>query len=209
MTCIGVDLSGLDEFLQLIVANFNPPGIPTMATGRDCLLALVGNGNYRFGNPAFANLPILKNHLKSDLCLCGAVGSMLLYFTLSENGMLRPSSILITTECFSLPEFRRKIRQDDGALVAAVNAMGAPKDLPSTLRMTRPGALGRACAASYATIERKARMVVESNQSGHSCSTRQSISGSSPHLQHRRPHVTRPVLQAPSFRSQVRLHRSA
>ena len=41
----------------------------------------------------------------------------------------------------------------------AVKARGAPTVLPSTVRMIRPGAFGRACAASYATMERSARIV--------------------------------------------------
>src|SRR5207249_12244336 len=41
----------------------------------------------------------------------------------------------------------------------AVRARGVPTVLPSTLRIVRPGALGRAFALSKATMERSARTV--------------------------------------------------
>src|SRR6516164_7773129 len=76
-----------------------------------------------------------------------------------EKGMLEPSSIFSATVCGPGDSSPVNSGNFKAPFVTAVKASGAPKALPSTVRTIRPGAFGRACALSYAMIERSARMV--------------------------------------------------
>src|SRR5207249_4089566 len=116
---VGIDLTGLDQFFELIVPDFQTTwNSHDRHRSGDRLIALVGDGYNGFGDISLLNLCILKNDLKTDLRFLGAVGKQVVVLDADRKRHTRAVFHLERNGVLAGYEMTGEIRQDERPLVA-------------------------------------------------------------------------------------------
>src|SRR5439155_19863001 len=127
---VGIDLAGLDQFLELIVPDFQTTwNSHDGHRSGDRLIALVGDGYDGFGDTSFLNLRILKNDLKPDLRFAGRVEKQAVVLDADRERHTRTVSHLERNRVLAGYEVTGEIRHDERSLVAGREGERSAEDL--------------------------------------------------------------------------------
>src|SRR5205823_10572414 len=124
---VGIDLAGLDQFLELIVPDFQTTwNSHDGHRSGDRLIALVGDGYDGFGDTSLLNLRILKNDLKADLRFPGRVGKQAVVLDADRERHTRAVFHLERNRVLAGHEMTGEIRHDERSLVAGREGERSP-----------------------------------------------------------------------------------